>query len=96
MRIATHPSIFRQPLPPAKALGDVEALLRLPHVRPIGEEEGFWRVLTEEAERVGIRGALVTDAHVAALLKQHGVKVLYTSDSDFRRFAFLEVRNPFA
>ncbi len=32
----------------------------------------------------------------AALLRQHGVRRLYTNDSDFRKFDFLEVRNPFA
>jgi len=39
---------------------------------------------------------LVPDAHLAALLKQHGVRVLYTRDADFRKFPFLDVRDPFA
>jgi predicted nucleic acid-binding protein len=38
----------------------------------------------------------VPDAHLAALLRQHGVKTLYTRDSDFRKLAFLEIRDPFA
>ncbi len=41
------------------------------------------------------RGNQVPDAHLAALSRQHGVATLYTSDSDFRRFAFLKVVNPF-
>ena len=41
------------------------------------------------------RGNLVPDAHLAALLRQHGVSTLYTADADFRRFDFLDVRNPF-
>jgi len=28
------------------------------------------------------------------MLRQHGVRVLYTADADFRRFDFIEVRNP--
>jgi hypothetical protein len=31
----------------------------------------------------------------ATLLFQHGVRVLYTNDAGFRRFDFLDVRNPF-
>jgi predicted nucleic acid-binding protein len=43
-----------------------------------------------------VRGNLVPDAHLAALLKQHGVRKLHTRDGDFRKFPFLDVRDPFA
>ena len=43
-----------------------------------------------------LRGNLVPDAHLASLLRQHGVRTLYTVDRDFRRFPFLDVRDPFA
>jgi hypothetical protein len=42
-----------------------------------------------------VRGNLVPDAHLASLLRQHGVKTLYTRDTDFRKFDFLEVSDPF-
>jgi predicted nucleic acid-binding protein len=42
-----------------------------------------------------VRGNLVPDAHLAALLRQHGVRRLYTADTDFHRFPFLEVSDPF-
>jgi predicted nucleic acid-binding protein len=29
-------------------------------------------------------------------MKQHGVRTPYTRDADFRKFAFLDVRDPFA
>jgi hypothetical protein len=38
----------------------------------------------------------VPDAHLAAILFQHGVRVLYSNDRDFRKFGSLEVRDPFA
>ena len=41
LRIATHPSIFAAPLTPTEALGNVEALAGLPHVRVLSEGEGF-------------------------------------------------------
>jgi predicted nucleic acid-binding protein len=37
----------------------------------------------------------VPDAHLAALLRQHGVATLYTNDADFKRSSFLRVINPF-
>ena len=44
LRLATHPSVFADPLSPQEAMGNIEALLRLPHVRLLAEEEGFWDV----------------------------------------------------
>ncbi len=43
-----------------------------------------------------VRGKLVPDAHLATLLRQHGVRILYSNDRDFWKLDFLEVRNPFA
>jgi predicted nucleic acid-binding protein len=42
------------------------------------------------------RGNQVPDAHLAAILKQHGIRTLYTHDRDFRRFDFLRVIDPLA
>jgi toxin-antitoxin system PIN domain toxin len=95
LRIATHPRIFAAPLTPAEALGNVESLARLPHVRLLSEEPGFLDAYREVSRAFPIRGNLVPDAHLAALLKQHGVRTLFTRDGDFRKFAFLDVRDPF-
>jgi hypothetical protein len=40
-------------------------------------------------------GNLVHDAHIAALLQEHGVRELWTTDRDFARFPGLRLRNPF-
>jgi len=94
LRIATHPAVFRRPLSPEEAMTNVEDLLALPQVRVLGEDEGFWRVYREVARPASPRGNLVPDAHLAALLLQHGVGTLYTRDRDFLRFDFLEVVDP--
>jgi toxin-antitoxin system PIN domain toxin len=96
LRISTHPSIFSSPLAPAEALGNVEALARLPHVRFLAEEPGFLDVYRDVTGRFAVRGNLVPDAHLATLLRQHGVTKLFTRDADFRKFDFLDVRDPFA
>ena len=69
---------------------------RAADVRLLAEEDGFLGVYREVTGGFPVRGNLVPDAHLAALLKQHGVKTLYTRDTDFRKFPFLEVRDPFA
>lgn len=94
LRVATHPRVFSHPLPPQEALGNIQALLQLPHVRPLSEADGFFEVYREVARDFPVRGNLVPDAHLAALLRQHDVLKLYTMDRDFRKFDFLDVRNP--
>jgi hypothetical protein len=94
-RVVTHPSIFVRPLDPSLAWKNIQSLLSLPRVRIITEEPGFaddYRIVT--AGMIA-RGNLVPDAHVATVLRQHGVRRIYTADTDFRKFAFLEVINPF-
>ncbi len=95
LRISTHPGIFSSPLSPNEASGNLEALLNLPRVRILTELDGFWKVYREVTGRFPVRGNLVPDAHLAALLRQHDVRMIYTTDMDFKKFDFLEVRNPF-
>ena len=96
LRMSTHPRIFASPLSPSEALGNVEALTGLPHVRLLAEEPGFLDVYREVTGTFPVRGNLVRDAHLAALLKQHGVRRLFSRDADFKKFDFLELRDPFA
>jgi toxin-antitoxin system PIN domain toxin len=96
LRMATHPRLFGAPLTPAEALANIDGLTGLPHVRLLGEEDGFLDVYREVTAESPVRGNLVPDAHLAAILKQHGVRTLFTRDSDFRKFAFLDLRDPFA
>jgi hypothetical protein len=95
LRIATHPGIFKEPLTPAEALGNIGRLVTQPRVRLLSEDEGFLEAYRSVTSEFPVRGNLVPDAHLAALLRQHGVRTLYTRDADFRKFAFLDVRDPF-
>ena len=93
-RIATHPAIFARPLDPALAWGNLQKLLALPRTRVVAEAEEFpqdYRLATAE---MTVSGNLVPDAHVATILREHGVRRIYTTDTDFRKFDFLEVVNP--
>jgi uncharacterized protein len=94
VRIVTHPSIFAEPLTLTEALDNVGQLLSLAHVTVLTEQAGFLATYREVVAERGIRGNLVPDAHLAAILRQHGVARLYSCDRDFRRFSFLDVVDP--
>jgi uncharacterized protein len=95
LRIVTHPGIMPRPLSPAAALDNVSALLALPHVRSPGEAEGFWDAFRATAGE-SVRGNEVPDGHIATLMRQHGVRVIYTRDRGFRRFDGVQAEDPFA
>lgn len=94
LRIVTHPAILRSPLTPPEATGNMERLLSRPHVRTPGEAATFWRLFRESGGSTA-RGNAVPDTHLAALMRENGVRILYTRDRGFRRFDFLDVRDPF-
>jgi toxin-antitoxin system PIN domain toxin len=94
LRMVTHPSILQRPLSFQDAAGNVNALLERPHVRAPGEADGFWRILLLVAGRQ-VRGNDVPDAHIVSLMRQHGVRTIYSRDRDFHRYEGIEPRNPF-
>jgi hypothetical protein len=93
--MTTHPRIFTQPLSPSEALQNIRGFLRLPHVRTLSEEEGFLDVYQEVTGSIPVRGNLVPDAHLVALLRQHDIKTLYSADTDFKKFSGLTILNPY-
>lgn len=95
LRIATHPGVFEHPLDPAAARGNLGALIARPHVRCPGEAGGFWKIYQDTVGADVVRGNLVPDTHIAALMRQHGVGTIWTADRDFRRFPEITARDPY-
>ena len=94
LRIATHPSIFKNPLATQTAWKNIQSLTALPRCTIIQENDDFPAIYAKLINQAGIRGNLVPDSHIAGILQVNGVKRIYTADSDFRKFEFLEVVNP--
>ena len=94
LRIVTHPGILPRPLSPALAMRNIDQLFVRPHVRIAGEADGFWTRYRGTAGEHA-RGKDVPDAHLAALMRQHDVRRIYTRDGGFRRFEGIEVVDPF-
>jgi uncharacterized protein len=95
LRISTNPRILRHPIAPSAAVRNIDGLLTLPHVVAPGERDGFWRTYLGSGGDT-VRGDAVPDTHLASLMRENGVRILYTRDSGFRRFDFLDVRDPFS
>ena len=96
LRIVTHPTLLGAPLAPAVAADNIEQFTSQPHVRQVGEAEGFWPVFRRVADEVTPRGNLVPDAYLVALMKQHGISTIWSHDRDFRKFEGITVRDPFS
>jgi uncharacterized protein len=96
LRIVTHPGIFPNPMSPAAAIANVDALVGAPGVHTVGETDGFWHTYRTVADPVKARGNLVPDAHLVALMHQHGVSTIWSRDRDLRKFDGIRVQDPFA
>jgi len=72
----------------------VQKLISLPRTRIVLEAEQFPEDYRLAMVDMTAAGNLVPDAHVATILREHGVRRIYTADTDFRKFDFLKVINP--
>jgi uncharacterized protein len=94
LAIVTHARIYAPPTPLARAVDQVDAWLESPTLVLLAETAAHWPTLRALLTGGRVTGALVHDARVAALCRQHGVRELWSADRDFSRFAGLTVVNP--
>ena len=94
-RIASDRRIYTHPLSPGKACSLIETWLAQPNVRLLQPGPRAWRHLSRMCEEGQARGAMVIDAHLAALAMEHGASIA-TSDRDFMRFPDVRIVNPVA
>lgn len=95
LRISTHPNVFSTQLLPEEAIANVDDLLAFAHVQTAGESERFWGRYRDVAFEANVRANLVSDAHLVALMRENGVRSIWTHDRDYRRFAGIEILDPF-
>ena len=95
LRVATHPNVFHKPFSLPQAWSFLDALFAAPSLSVLAATDRHRRVAGEVlAELPELRGNLVFDAHTAILMREHGIKTIYTHDADFNRFPFVEVVDP--
>lgn len=97
LRVSTHPAVFANPWTAAQAWGFIEALLASPGLGVLVETERHAAVAAEVIGNTSLlAGNIVHDAHTAILMREHGIRRIYTRDTDFHRFTFLDVVDPLA
>jgi uncharacterized protein len=95
LRVVTHPRRSHRPRSLGEAWRFVESLLATPGLRVLVETPRHAEVARAViAETPGLTGNLAHDAHIAVLMREHGVRTIYTRDADFFRFPFLEPVDP--
>lgn len=95
LRVVTHPKVFRPPTSLPRAWQGILDLLASPSVGLVTEGANHAVVLGKLLRASEATGNSIFDAHIAALLIEHGVDEIITADEDFRRFSGLKVTNPF-
>lgn len=96
LRVVTHPKVFSPPTPLEVAVEDLESLFESPSLTLLGEGPAHQSHLLRLLAQAPVRGNLLHDAHIAALVVEHGVSELWTLDGDFGRFRSVNAKNPFA
>ncbi len=95
LRVVTHLRGSRRPWSVETAWSFVEALLASPGLQVLVETPRHLEVARAViAETPGLTGNLAHDAHIAILMREHGVRTIYTRDTDFHRFPFVVPVDP--
>lgn len=93
LRIATHPRVYASPLTADVAAEQVEQWLAAPAAWVPVPTARHAEILLGLVKGLRITGALISDAHLAALALEHGVAV-WSTDADFARFTGLAWHDP--
>jgi uncharacterized protein len=95
LRVTTHPRVMERPLSAVDAWGFLQSVLASPGVGLLVPTMRHQAVVTELIGLVPeLRGNLMHDATTAALMREHGIRRIYTRDTDFHRFPDIEPIDP--
>jgi len=97
LRLCTHPRIFRRPWKLEQGWQFLESIFDSPGAAVLLPTARHTALLGEfVAELPHLRGNILHDVHTAMLMREHGIREIYTRDTDFHRFPFLKVIDPVA
>jgi toxin-antitoxin system PIN domain toxin len=97
LRVTTHPRVLSPAWSAGQAWSFVESLLASPGFGVLVATARHAAVVAEVLRDVPhLSGNLVHDAHTAVLMREHGIRRVYTRDTDFHRFPWVEVVDPAA
>lgn len=94
IRIITHPKLFHPPTPVDLGLEAVKSLHNA-CTAILGETKQHHKWFMSIISETKCKGNHVFDAHIAALMREHGIDEIITSDKDFYQFSWIKVIKPF-
>lgn len=95
LRIVTHSKVLVIPLSLSEAKGGLSSYLadsRFQILIETSDHASFFHEICVSLPSA--RGNFIHDCHYAALLKEHGIDQIVTTDMDFKKFDFLKIINP--
>jgi uncharacterized protein len=93
LRLTTRGPVLATPFTIDEAVKIVNSWFDSPAVEPVVRGPRYWPIFQQLLVSGNIRGAMVSDAHIAAVALEHDA-TLYTTDRDFRLFPGLRIINP--
>jgi toxin-antitoxin system PIN domain toxin len=95
LRVATHPKVFPSPLIWREALDFLRPFVAADNVRFLRAEDRHWTLLDDVLSALRHpSGNLFFDVRTIVLMREHGIRRIYTTDADFLRFTGIEVIDP--
>jgi predicted nucleic acid-binding protein len=95
-RALRNPAILERPLSAKKAAGQVRFLREEAGCMHCAYSSDLWERVSPHLSKESLRGVGVFDAILAVTLQANGITQFYTRNvSEFKRFEFFEVVNPF-
>lgn len=95
LRVATHPKVFQRPLEWREALAFLTPFFESARFHVVVAAAEHWTILHEVLSGLTYpAGNLFFDVRTVTLMREHGIKRIYTTDTDFLQFKEIEVVNP--
>jgi uncharacterized protein len=95
LRVSTHQKIFSKPLNWKEAMRFFRPFWESSNFIILSAEERHWQLLGEIlAPLTHPSGNLFFDIRTVVLMQEHGIREIYTADTDFLQFSRIKVINP--
>jgi toxin-antitoxin system PIN domain toxin len=95
LRVSTHPKVFSSPLTWSDAITFVRPIVDADNVHLLQATDRHWPLLEQVlGTLVHPSGNLFFDVRTVVLMREHGVRRIYTTDTDFLQFEGIDVVNP--
>ena len=95
LRVVTHPRVFARPLTKQQALAFLDPFWSVPAFTILTAGDRHWELLKQEVLAIPHPvGNLFFDIRTLVLMREHGIRTIYTTDTDFLQFKGIKVVNP--